>query len=62
MAYVSLVRTWPRDSVSVTGTEVKFADALKLLDVTLDRTLSFDKHVSDIVQACNFHIRALRHI
>jgi len=25
-------------------------------------TLSFDKHVSNVVRACNFHIRALRHI
>ena len=27
-----------------------------------DATLSYDKHVSNVVRACNFHIRALRHI
>ena len=38
------------------------SDSLKLLGVTLDRTMSFDKHVSTVVRACNFHLSALRHI
>jgi len=37
-------------------------DARKLLDVTLDASLSFDKHVTNVVRACTFHTRALRHI
>jgi len=41
---------------------VQFADAVKLLGVTLDSSLSFDKHVSDISRNCCYHIRALRHI
>jgi len=48
--------------LNVAGSTVQFSDALKLLGVTLDATLSFDKHVSNVVRACNFHIRALRHI
>ena len=48
--------------LNVAGSTVQFSDALKLLGVTPDATLSFDKHVSNVVRACNFHIRALRHI
>ena len=28
----------------------------------MDKTLSFDKHVKNIVRASNFHIKALRHV
>jgi len=41
---------------------VTLSDSIKLLGVTLDSTLSFDRHVSDIVRSCYFHIRALKHI
>ena len=34
---------------------VAVSDSLKLLGVTLDRTMSFDKHVSTVVRACNFN-------
>ena len=39
---------------------VRFADTVKLLGVTLDATLSFDRHVTDVVRGCNYHIRAFR--
>ena len=48
--------------VSAAGALVSFADSLKLLGVTLDSSLSLDRHVSDVVRSCNYHIRALRHI
>jgi len=38
---------------------VAVSDSLKLLVVTLDRTMSFNKHVSTVVHACNFHLSAL---
>ena len=38
-----------------------FSDAVKLLGVTLDQTLSFDQHVSNVVRSCMYHTRALRH-
>jgi len=41
---------------------MEFADNIKLLRVTLDLTLSFDKHVIDDTRSCHYHIRALRHI
>ena len=30
--------------------------------MSLDKTLSFDEHVKNIVKASNFHIKALRHV
>ena len=34
----------------------------RLLSVTLDAALSFDKHVTNVVRTCTYHTRALRHI
>ena len=48
--------------MSAAGTLVPFADSLKFLGVTLDSSLSLDRHVSDVVRSCNYHIWALRHI
>ena len=41
---------------------VAVSDSLKLLGVMLDHTMSFNKHVSTVVRACNFHLSALQHI
>ena len=48
--------------VKVAGSDIAFSVQLKSLEVTLDQNLSFDQHVSNIVKASNFNIRALRHI
>jgi len=40
----------------------QFSEAVKLLGVTLDTSLSFDQHVTNVVRACNFHLRSLRHL
>jgi len=48
--------------IDICGTTIAFGDAVKLLGVTLDSTLSLDRHVTNIVRSCNYHIRALRHI
>jgi len=48
--------------VSVAGTVVHFAEAVKLLGVTLDPALTFNQHVTDVVRTCKYHTRALRHI
>ena len=44
------------------GARVQFAEAINLLGVTLDQTLSMDRHVANIAQSCSYHTRALRHI
>ena len=42
---------------------MQFTDAVKLVGVTLDSTLSFDKHIIDVTRSCHYyHIRAMRHI
>jgi len=41
---------------------MQFADYVKLLGVTLDSTLSFDKHVIDVTRSCHCHIRPLHHV
>ena len=48
--------------VWVAGAHVQFTDAVKLLGVTLDSTLTFDKHTIDVTRSCHYHIRAMRHI
>jgi len=48
--------------VDVVSSVVKFTDTLKLLVVTLDSSLSFDRHITEVCRSCHFHIRALRHI
>ena len=48
--------------VLVAGAHVKFSDAVKLLGVTLDSALTFDKHVTNVTRCCHYHTRALRHI
>ena len=48
--------------VAIAGTHVSFCDSVKILGVTIDSSLSLDKHVSSVVQSCNFHISALKHI
>src|SRR6266536_5913801 len=49
-------------SVMVAGTPVQTSNHLKIVGVTIDKSLSFDQHVSNICRECNFHIRGLRHI
>ena len=41
---------------------MQFTDAVKLLAVTLDSTLSVDKHIIDVTRSCHYHIRAMLHI
>ena len=48
--------------VLVAGAHVKFSDAVKLLGVTLDTALTFDKHITNVTRCCHYQIRALRHI
>ena len=46
----------------MSGNTVPFSSKLRILGVTLDSRLSFDDHVTNVVRACNYHIRALCHI
>ena len=46
----------------VSGSIVPFAAKLHVLGVTLNSYMSLDDHVTGAVRACNYHLRALRHI
>ena len=48
--------------IVVSESIVPFAAELHVLGVTLDSYLSLDDHVTGAVRACNYHLRALRHI
>ena len=50
------------DGIIVSGSTAPLVPKLRVLGVTVDSELSFDDHVADVVQACNYHIWALRHI
>jgi len=52
----------PHGGVEVAGTAVKFGDFIKLLGVKFDPSISMNRHVTELVRSCNYHIRALRHI
>jgi hypothetical protein len=46
--------------VVMSGTKIQFSDSVKTLGVTLDKHLSFTKHVNNVCRACTYHIKALR--
>jgi len=49
-------------AIKVADSDIQFSEAVKLLGVTFDTSLSFDQHVTNVVRACNFHLRSLRHL
>jgi len=49
-------------SVDVAGCSVSLSDHIKILGITLDSHLSFDKQISFICKSAYHHIRSLRHI
>ena len=51
-----------KQSVSVCSVDLKPVDNVKIIGVTIDKHLSFDRHVSDVCSNANYHIRALSHI
>ena len=46
----------------MTCCSVLLSNHIKVLGVTLDSHLSFDKHISSTCKSAFYHIRALRHI
>ena len=49
-------------AIDVAGKTVPTSDQIKSLGVTIDSGLTLDQHVSSIISACNYHLRAFRHI
>ena len=48
--------------LSILGAAITISDSMTVLGVTLDSTLSFQNHCSNMVRSCMYHIRAIRHI
>jgi len=49
-------------AIDVAEAVVPFCDTVKLLGVTLDSSLSMNRHVTEVVRSCSYHTRALHHI
>jgi len=49
-------------TIDVAGSSLQVAPQLKSLGVIIDSRLRFDSHARNVARACNFHIRALRHV
>jgi hypothetical protein len=49
-------------SVSVAGAPVAISSKITTLGLTIDKSLTFSKHVQNVSRSCMFHIRALKHI
>ena len=49
-------------ALHVADSTVTLSGSVKILGVTIDSNLTYDKHVELVCQSCNYHIRALRHI
>jgi len=49
-------------SVTVADVDLPIAKEMKVLGVTLDRHLTFEKHVSAAARSYNYHKQATRHI
>lgn len=52
----------PIDEIDIGAVTVQTARSVKSLGVTIDDTLSFNKHVDNVCKSSYFHLRALRHI
>jgi hypothetical protein len=48
--------------INIAGSTVPLSDSIELLGVTLDKSLTFNKHVNIVSQTCYYHMKALHHI
>jgi len=53
---------WNLTSIEIAGTSVPLANQVKLLYVTFNSCLNFDKHISKVCSSLYFHSSALHHI
>jgi len=49
-------------NLTIASSPISPSDSIKIVGVTYDGNLNFDKHVSEICRVTNFHLRALSHI
>ena len=56
------LRKEDREGVVVASVRIEEKPHIKLLGVTIDSRMNFDKHIGEICSTASFHLRALRHI
>jgi len=49
-------------AVLVAGSSLFLTNKKKTLGVALDSRLTFESQVSSVIQSCNYHAQAIRHI
>ena len=49
-------------TVNVAGSQIRLADHIKILGVTLNKNLSMNNHVNAVCKSIHYHIHTLRHI
>jgi len=52
----------PQSSYTIAGANITPVDSVKIVGVTIDKNLSFEKHISGICSSCAMQTKALRHI
>ena len=57
-----LVRPYQLTGIMVSQSSIPFVAKLRILGVIIDNHLTFSDHIAGVVRACNFDIRALRHV
>lgn len=57
-----VTKFYKSSGLAVSDVVIPFVAKPKVLGVTLDSHLSFDDHITGVVRACNYHLRALHHI
>ena len=48
-------------TIQFAGTTVSYSKVIRVLGVIIDHHLTFDKHITNVVQSCNHHSCSLRH-
>jgi len=56
------IKTTLDPKIKIDDDPIPKSNNMKLLGVSLDQTLSFDKHISDICSASHYHLKALQHV
>lgn len=56
---LQLVKFDKNGDIEVVRVTVPFSDTLLVLGITIDKHLTFDAHVGNILRASNYHVRAL---
>ena len=49
-------------TIKVADSNVQLSEKLEIPGLVIDKTLTFDHHVTELCRSCNYHVRTLHHI